>query len=121
MNSAMTITESTVTAAAPSAKLSKAGPVLDLIARKPPTNFAGTASLTKMKSATMDFPSKVEMDAPFRAKLNKDGNAKPRMQERSADVRGFDSPYDHAYPKHSFKYRFTLVKYFIWFLSKSNL
>ena len=51
MNSAMTITESTVTAAAPSAKLSKAGPVLDPTAKKPLTNFAGTASLKKMKSA----------------------------------------------------------------------
>ena len=53
MNSAMTITESTVTAAAPSAKLSKAGPVLDPTAKKPLTNFAGTASLTSMKSAMM--------------------------------------------------------------------
>jgi hypothetical protein len=58
MNSAMTITESTVTAAAPSAKLSKAGPVLDPTARNTSTNFVGTASLTKMKSATTDFPLK---------------------------------------------------------------
>ena len=49
-NSAMTITESATTAGN-SASLSKAGPALGPFAKNQPTISAGTASLTRMKSA----------------------------------------------------------------------
>lgn len=54
VSNAMTKTESAGTAAAGSAKFSKAGRVLDFIAKKIRINIAGMASLTRMKNVMTD-------------------------------------------------------------------